>query len=325
MSAYDPSSMMLLKKGVDSPNTFNPEDSREALNKFSAQTASNEMFGRVSKTSRRFPALRNMPFNDNEFIDRAGDWSATGTASAASGGGGRPGSMAGPRLLDPKLKESVATFSPVSKLRAELVQGQFWRDREQMVNRPTGNLPKEAIDIEAPGRYSGDMWSDTKVRSSGAGTRSILDTRPPFSPCNASEAKSSITLQRRGVENHSHLDEEGNPWRFERYWSDSGAGNAYVGAASPYWATREAQTLEKMVNLQKRQLVSSRKTHVTPVCPTQAKGKIAVNYFLNSPDAEAIEAEKRYIKDKAGKNYKLLLKKIRDEMVTKTGRVRKSQ
>ena len=68
MSAYDPSSMMLLKKGVDSPNTFNPEDSREALNKFSAQTASNEMFGRVSKTSRRFPALRNMPFNDNDFI-----------------------------------------------------------------------------------------------------------------------------------------------------------------------------------------------------------------------------------------------------------------
>ena len=45
----------------------------------------------------------------------------------------------------------------------------------------------------------------------------------------------------------------------KRYWSDSGAGNAYVGAASPYWATREAQTLEKMVNLQKRQLVSSRK------------------------------------------------------------------
>ena len=64
---------------------------------------------------------------------------------------------------------------------------------------------------------------------------------------------------------------------------------------------------------------------MSPVCPTQAKGKIAVNYFLNSPDAEAIEAEKRYIKDKAGKNYKLLLKKIRDEMVTKTGRVRKSQ
>ena len=34
----------------------------------------------------------------------------------------------------------------------------------------------------------------------------------------------------------------------------------------------------------------------------KAKQSVQVNYYLNSPDAETIEAERRYIQDKAQRN-----------------------
>eukprot|EP00966_Prymnesium_polylepis_P328012 7383827-Prymnesium_polylepis.2 len=39
-----------------------------------------------------------------------------------------------------------------------------------------------------------------------------------------------------------------------------------------------------------------------PNAPAQAREQVKVNYFLTSPDAETIEAERRYIQDKAAKN-----------------------
>ena len=84
--------------------------------------------------------------------------------------------------------------------------------------------------------------------------------RPPFRPCNPTEAKSTIT-------NVSH---------------------GYVGIHSPYDLAHRLQSVER----------AEANKHILggiylPNAPSQARKAIQINYFLNSPDAETIEAERR--------------------------------
>ena len=95
-----------------------------------------------------------------------------------------------------------------------------------------------------------------------------MKERPPFRPCNPSDARSAITDVRHG----------------------------YVGLHSPYDLAHRLQLLER-AEAQKSVLGG-------PYMPTGRKARetIRVNYYLNSADAETIEAERRYIQDRANRN-----------------------
>jgi len=93
--------------------------------------------------------------------------------------------------------------------------------------------------------------------------------RPPFRPCNPTEARTTITEAQHG----------------------------YVSLHSPYDLAHRLQVLER----------HEARKHVLggPYNPngwSKARKDIEVNYFLNSPDAETIEAERRYVQDKAHRN-----------------------
>ena len=93
--------------------------------------------------------------------------------------------------------------------------------------------------------------------------------RPPFRPSNPSEARSSITDVQHG----------------------------YVGMHSPFELAHKMQMLER-AEARKGVLGGA----YLPPSAAKAKKAIAVNYYLNSPDAETIEAERRYIQEKAQRN-----------------------
>jgi hypothetical protein len=95
------------------------------------------------------------------------------------------------------------------------------------------------------------------------------DDRPPFRPCNPKEAREMITEQRHG----------------------------YVMLHSPYDLAHRVAMLEREAA---QKLVLGGTFH--PSSWSKARQDVAVNYFLNSPDAETLEAERRYIKDKANRN-----------------------
>merc|ERR1712087_355962 len=133
--------------------------------------------------------------------------------------------------------------------------------------------PSAATSLSAPGKPP----AAAKARPAASGTAGVLTAkaptpdRPPFVPCNPSQARYDITL------NHT----------------DSG----YVGKNSPYDMSHQLQQAERE---------ESQRLHVggvfIPASAATAKKGVAVNYYLNSPDAETIEAERRYIKDRADRN-----------------------
>ena len=96
-----------------------------------------------------------------------------------------------------------------------------------------------------------------------------LADRPPFRPCNPTGAREAITLSKTG----------------------------FVGMHSPFdLGYRQRQ--------KERQEAATRRGGGTFLPPSgqQAKDDTRVNYFLNSPDAETIEAERRYVQEKAARN-----------------------
>ena len=111
--------------------------------------------------------------------------------------------------------------------------------------------------------------SPTKKKTGGVGAGSSLQQRPPFRPCNPKEARETITVVRHG----------------------------YVGMNSPYDLAHRLQMLERE-EAEKHVLGGA----YNPNAWSKAREDIKVNYFLNSPDAETLEAERRYIKDKAARN-----------------------
>lgn len=66
---------------------------------------------------------------------------------------------------------------------------------------------------------------------------------------------------------------------------------------SPYGETHKAQREQVHVNQSKR--VAG---NFTPCAPAQAKNNLKINYYLNSPDAETLLAEQRFVAEKARRN-----------------------
>ena len=91
------------------------------------------------------------------------------------------------------------------------------------------------------------------------------DPRPPFRPTGAKQGRESITVERHGfVLMHSPFD----------------------------MGFRQRQ--QERLKTQNMRLAGG----FHPPSLSQAKGDVSVNYYLNSPDAETLEAERRYIQEK---------------------------
>lgn len=93
--------------------------------------------------------------------------------------------------------------------------------------------------------------------------------RPEWRPCNPSEARADITEREHG----------------------------YVGMYSPY---NRAHML--MMQDQRASNAACLAGEFVPCAYQQAKDIVKINYYLNSPDAETIEAERRYIREKSKRN-----------------------
>ena len=80
----------------------------------------------------------------------------------------------------------------------------------------------------------------------------------------------------------------------------------FVAMYSPFdmgWRQRQRERLEA----QKLRVGGT----FQPPSATDAKATVGVNYYLNSPDAETIEAERRYIQEKAARNMQAFHRKLR--------------
>jgi hypothetical protein len=106
----------------------------------------------------------------------------------------------------------------------------------------------------------------------GAGKPRDEKPKPPFRPSNYMEAREEISL---GKERE----------------------RGYVGIHSPYDMAHRIQLLEREEN-QKR-IIGPK---YDPPSGPKAREVLKINYYLNSPDSETLEAERRYIKDKAARN-----------------------
>ena len=112
---------------------------------------------------------------------------------------------------------------------------------------------------------------DASSANAGSKTSSALspkkqqDPRPPFRPTGAKQGRESITVERHGfVLMHSPFD----------------------------MGFRQRQ--QERLKTQNMRLAGG----FHPPSLSQAKGDVSVNYYLNSPDAETLEAERRYIQEK---------------------------
>ena len=117
-----------------------------------------------------------------------------------------------------------------------------------------------------------------KPKKPAASSSKPMKDRPPFRPCNPTEAKGMITDVAHG----------------------------YVGIHSPYDLAHKLEMIER----------AEANKHIIGgiYCPnawSQARKQIEVNYFLNSPDAETIEAERRYIQEKAQRNMVEYYRRLR--------------
>ena len=102
--------------------------------------------------------------------------------------------------------------------------------------------------------------------------------QPPFRPSNRFSAREAITLEKTG----------------------------FVAMYSPFdmgWRQRQRERLEA----QKLRVGGT----FQPPSAADAKAMVGVNYYLNSPDAETIEAERRYIQEKAARNMQAFHRKLR--------------
>lgn len=117
-----------------------------------------------------------------------------------------------------------------------------------------------------------------KKPAAAAAARRPQKERPPFRPCNPKEARDTITEQVHG----------------------------YVGLHSPYDLAHKLQMLERE---QAQKLVIG--GAYNPNAWSKARKAIEINYFLNSPDAETLEAERRYIQDKAQRNMVEYYRRLR--------------
>ena len=148
-------------------------------------------------------------------------------------------------------------------------------DVEVMVMPPSAGSksPKKAATAEG-GKplMNPNVVKPSAVESLGGAQRSAKAAssvprpieRPPFRPCNPRQARESISDVQHG----------------------------YVGIHSPYDL---AHRLEAMERAEANKHVVSAEVYY-PTAWSQARKQIEINYFLNSPDAETIEAERRCVR-----------------------------
>jgi hypothetical protein len=120
-----------------------------------------------------------------------------------------------------------------------------------------------------------------KKPAPAAAARRPQKERPPFRPCNPKEARDTITERAHG----------------------------YVGLHSPYDLAHKLQMLERE---QAHKLVIG--GAYNPNAWSKARKALEINYYLNSPDAETLEAERRYIQDKAQRNMVEYYRRLRPGM-----------
>jgi len=129
--------------------------------------------------------------------------------------------------------------------------------------------PSAATSLSVPGKAAAAAKPRPAASGKPSASNASTDNRPPFVPCNPIQARDDITLTNHG----------------------------YVGMRSPYDMSHQMQQAERE---------ECQRLHVggvfIPASGATAKKQVAVNYYLNSPDAETIEAERRYIKDRADRN-----------------------
>lgn len=138
---------------------------------------------------------------------------------------------------------------------------------ERKTNRSPGHSRLFDLELMKPSVTSLGRGG-SPVKSSKMELKAAKD-RPPFRPSNKTQARDDITLE----------------------------GHVYVAMHSPY---------DMAHNLHQSEVKESGTRAVNPIflpnAPAKAREAVRVNYYLNSPDAETIEAERRYIRDKAAKN-----------------------
>jgi len=117
--------------------------------------------------------------------------------------------------------------------------------------------------LEAGGTVAGSSTMKATVQ------KKEQEARPPFRPNNPTQARESITLEHTG----------------------------FVCMHSPYDMGFRQRQQERLAATRMRLAGGFH-----PPSASQAKGDVSVNYYLNSPDAETIEAERRYIQEKARRN-----------------------
>jgi len=161
-------------------------------------------------------------------------------------------------------------------------------DVEVMVMPPASTNKSKPATTEAKHLFDPNLVKPSAVGSLGAATAKPtkgaassampLKDRPPFRPCNPTEGRETITEFRHG----------------------------YVGIHSPYDMAHKLELVER----------AESDAHIiggvySPNAWSQARKQIEINYFLNSPDAETIEAERRYIQEKAQRNMVEYYRRLR--------------
>lgn len=135
------------------------------------------------------------------------------------------------------------------------------QDRKTNKTRPLGTAAGLKAS-EPPANYMNPS-GDSQFRA-----LSPKKTRPPFTPCNPSQAKDDI--HRKGEE-------------------------PFAGSLAAF---EKCQTRESGVK---------DKAPFVPNSAAEAKSKIQINYYLNSPDEETLQTEKAFIAQRASLNTQSLL------------------
>uniref|UniRef100_A0A7S4EZ16 Uncharacterized protein n=1 Tax=Chrysotila carterae TaxID=13221 RepID=A0A7S4EZ16_CHRCT len=156
------------------------------------------------------------------------------------------------------VKQPGSGTSPARSKNGSTSSGLF--DQELLKSSKVGEL-------SSPNKGTAVRGSSPSASAKPAPSKS--KPRPPFVPCNPSQARDAITLEKEG----------------------------YVAIHSPHYLAHSQQLQE----LEQSSRMRVGGTFV-PASSAKAKDLLAVNYYMNSPDAETLEAEKRFIKERGERN-----------------------
>jgi len=131
--------------------------------------------------------------------------------------------------------------------------------------------PSAVASLSSPGKPA----SSAKTGMPAVKAKGEVGPRPPFVPCNPSQARDKISLGLGGEKTTT----------------------GFVGMHSPYDSAHRMQMAER-----EDATIAQIGGVFVPASAARAKAQVAVNYYLNSPDAETLEAEKAFIQERAQLN-----------------------